>query len=179
MKFSRVLLVLILSVSMSISYAHAAEKKAGVKIAYVDLSRLFDEYYKTKDYDSVLEGKSKEFEKERNAKIEKLQEAQGKVGLLSDANKKTAEADIEKMKADLLEYDRQKKADLTKERNEKIREILLEIEKIVSDYAEKQDFDFILNDRVLVYGDKTLDLTEDILKILNTNKPADAKADKK
>ena len=149
-----------------------------IKMAYVDLSRLFDEYYKTKDYDKVLEGKTSEFEKDRNVKVEKIRDAQGKLGLLADDKKKDQEAEIEKLKADLLEFDRQKKADLTKERNEKIREILLEIEKEVSVYAEKEKYSVILNDRVLIYGNPAMNVTEPILTKLNEGHPVE-KTDKK
>lgn len=141
------------------------------KIGYVDLSRLFDEYYKTKEYDKVLEGEHKAYEQEGKVKIEKIREAQGKLALLKEDQKKATEDEIEKMKNELLEYDRQKKTDLTKERNEKIREILLEIEKIVSGYAEQNGYSVILNDRVLIFADKGLDLTENILKNLNAKKP--------
>ena len=149
------------------------------KIGYVDLSHLFDDYYKTKEYDKVLEAKNSDFEKESNAKLDKIREAQSKLSLLKEQEKAKLEEDIEKMKNELLEYNKQKKTDLTKERNEKIREILLEIEKVVSDYAQKQKYDIILNDRVLIYGDKSYDLTDQILKILNENKPADKPADNK
>lgn len=138
------------------------------KLGYVDLSRLFDEYYKTQNYDASLESQHKNFEQERNTKIEAIREAQGKLGLLNEEKKAELEEQIEQMKADLLEFDRQKKADLTKERNEKIREILLEIENEVSSYAEKEGFSMILNDRVLVYGNPVIDLTEQILKMLNS-----------
>lgn len=141
------------------------------KIGYVDLSRLFDEYYKTKEYDKVLEEEHKVYEQESKGKIDKVREAQGKLALLKDDQKKAVEQEIETMKNDLMEYDRQKKTDLTKERNEKIREILLEIEKIVSGYAEQNGYTVILNDRVLIYADKGLDLTENILKTLNAKKP--------
>ncbi|MDO8581085.1 MAG: OmpH family outer membrane protein [Candidatus Omnitrophota bacterium] len=140
------------------------------KIAYVNLSRLFDEYSKTKEYDKVLESKHADFEKQRNTKIEQIREAQGKLALLKEDKKAELDQGIEKMKADLLEYDRQQKQDLTKDRNEKIREILLEIEKIVSTYAKEQNYDYILNDRVLIYGNPAQDKTEDVLKILNTAK---------
>ena len=158
---------------------HAADKK-DIKIAYVDLSRLFDGYFKTKEYDKVLEGKNKEYEKARNEKMDKIKEAQGNLSLTKEDKKAPIEAEIEKSKAELLEWDRQKKTDLTKERNEKIREILLEIEKIVSGFAEKEGFSMILNDRVLIYDDQTLNVTEQVLKLLNENKPADSgKGDKK
>ena len=167
MKSVKVFVTILVFFVLALGTSFAADSK----MAYVDLSRLFDEYYKTKEYDVVLEGKHKGFEKERNTKIDAIKDAEGKLNLLAEDKRAAAEKDIEKMKTDLLEYDRQKKADLTKERNEKIREILLEIEKIVSDYATGQGFTMIINDRVLIYGDKSLDITEPILKKLNENQP--------
>ena len=142
------------------------------KIAYVDLSRLFDEYHKTVEYDKVLEAKHKDVETEHNAKIEKIRESEGKLALLTDEKRKQLQNQIETMKNDLMEFDRQKQTDLTKERNEKIREILLEIENKVSDFAKQQSYSLILNDRVLIYGDQTINITEPILKVLNGDQPA-------
>ena len=145
------------------------------KIAFVDLSRLFDDYYKTKEYDKILESRQNEFATKRNEKIEKIREAQGKLALLKEDKKAGAEQDIEKMKAELLEFDNQEKTSLTKERNEKIREILLEIEKVVSTYAEKEKYAVILNDRVLIYGNQVFNVTEPILQMLNSGQPSAAK----
>ncbi|MBP9855430.1 MAG: OmpH family outer membrane protein [Candidatus Omnitrophica bacterium] len=165
MNVKNILMTMVLTVIMTTT-ASAAKEKLG----YVDLSRLFDEYYKTQDFDKTLEAKHKGFEEQRNAMIEKIRESQGKLGLLEEAKKTEMEQEIEKMKADLLEFDRLQKADLTKERNEKIREILLEIENKVSEYAEKEGYAMILNDRVLVFGDQTIDLTKIILDMLNAKK---------
>ena len=164
MKSLKILFMTALIMGFAVS-SHAADK-----IGYVDLSRLFDNYNKTKDYDAKLEAKHNEFETKRNEKIEKVKEDEGKLALLKEDQKAALQKEIEDLKADLMEYDRQEKTNLTKERNEKIREILLEIEKIVSDYAEKEGYSFILNDRVLIYGTKTMDLTDIILKILNGQK---------
>ncbi len=161
--------VFLLTVLMSIFVTTGAHAEG--KIGFVDLSRLFDEYYKTKAYDKVLEGQQKDFEKTRNIQIETIRESQGKLGLLTDEKKSDLEQEIEKQKKGLMEFDRQKKADLTKERNEKIREILLEIEKVVSDFAEKEGYSIILNDRVLIYGTPSYDISETILKLLNANQP--------
>jgi outer membrane protein len=168
MRFLKILVVLSFVVTLAVSTAFAQKQE---KIGFVDLSRLFDEHHKTADYDKVLEARHQEFEKERNTKIEKIQESQGKLALLNADKKAELEAEIEKMKADLLEYDRQQKTTLTKERNEKIREILLEIEQQVSGYAEKEGYDIILNDRVLIYGNPAKDLTDEILTTLNAGKP--------
>lgn len=137
------------------------------KIGFVDLSRLFDEYHKTKEYDKLLESKHGELEKIGKEKIEEIKESENKLALLKEDQKKILEEDIEVLKSNAQEFVRQEQSSLTKERNEKIREILLEIEKIVSDYAEKENYDIILNDRVLIYGNQAKNLTEDILNILN------------
>ena len=137
------------------------------KIGYVDLSRLFDQYNKTVEYDKALEEKHKGVEAEHNAKVEKVREAEGKLALLTDEKRKQLQGQIDAMKNDLMEFDRQKQTDLTKERNEKIREILLEIENKVSEFAKQENYSLILNDRVLIYGDPTINITETLLKILN------------
>ena len=156
--------ILILSLSMGAAQAQSLD---GKKVGYVDLSRVFDEYTKTKEYDAVLEKKHTEYEGVRNKKMDKIREAQGKLALLKEDEKAKLQDSIEKDKADLLEFDRQQQTELKKQRDEKIREILLEIEKVVHDFAEKEKFALILNDRVLIYGEKTMDLTEKVLKLLN------------
>jgi len=159
-------LAIIFAISLTaVSYAQPAPK-----IAYVDLSRVFDEYSKTGNYDQTLEKKSVEYQKERNKKLEKIQEAERKLVLLKETEKEKLKVEINKNKNDLIEFDRQKQTDLRKERDEKIREILLEIEEVVKNHAEKESYDIILNDRVLIYGSKTLDLTDKVLDILNKKK---------
>jgi outer membrane protein len=140
---------------------------AETKWAYLDLSKVFDSYEKTKEYDATLEAQHSAYEKERNDKIEKLKEAQNKLDLLKPEEKDKAQKDLETMRNDLAQYDQQKRTDLNKQRDEKIREILLEIEKIVSDYAKKEKYDIILNDRVLIYGNQSMDISEPVLKLLN------------
>jgi len=149
-----------------ITFAGISTAEQG-KIGYVDLSRLFDEYHKTKDYDKDLEVRHGNLEKIGKEKINKIRESESKLALLKEDQKQLLESEIETMKGDAQEFVRQEQSNLTKERNEKIREILLEIEKIVSDYAEKEGYEIILNDRVLIYGNETKNLTESILAILN------------
>lgn len=143
--------------------AQAADKKIG----FLDLSKVFDSYGKTKDFDAALEKEHKAYEEERNTKIEKLKEAQGKLALLKEEGKVKVQKEIEQMQTDLQDFDQGQRTDLTKKRDERLREILLEIEKIVSDFAKKEKYDVILNDRVLIYGSETLDVTDQILEILN------------
>ena len=164
MKAFRMFMVTVFLLSIMATGAYAAD---GSKIGYVDLSRLFDEYHKTKEYDKVLEVKHSELEKIGKEKVEKIKESESRLALLKEDQKTALENEIEMLKGEAQEFVRQEQSNLTKDRNEKIREILLEIEKVVSDFAAKEGYDIILNDRVLIYGDPAQDLTEDILTILN------------
>jgi outer membrane protein len=154
-------------VFLATTSAHA--KPFDGKIGFVDLSRVFNEYKKTKEYDTVLEKENTAFQDERNKMIEKIRDAQSKLALLKEDEKKKLQDDIDKQKAALLDFSRAKSTDLTKKRDEKIREILLEIEKVVSDYSKKEGYTLVLNDRVLIFADQQINITETVVKMLNDN----------
>ena len=161
---------LILAVVFGLALASSAQAK-DMKFGYVDLSRVFDNYQKTKESDAVLQKDSQAFAQERDKMIAKVRDAQGKLALLKESEKQKMQADIDKQKADLIEFDKQKRTALAKQRDDKVREILLEIEKTVSEMAKKEGYDLIFNDRVLVYGDPGMNLTEKVLKAVNDAYP--------
>ena len=67
----------------------------------------------------------------------------------------------------LQEFDQDARSELTKERDDMVRDILKEMNDVIRGYGEKNGYAIILNDRVLLYGQKTMDLTDDIIKLLN------------
>ena len=138
-----------------------------LKIAYVDLSKVFDGYQKTKAFDAVLQSEGEVFQRERDAMIQKIQDAQGKLNLMNDAQKTAMQADIEKQKNDVVAYDKEKRTELAKKRDDKVREILAEIQKIVSNLANREGYAYVLNDRVMIYGDPQFNVTDVVLKTLN------------
>ncbi|MFZ5801091.1 MAG: OmpH family outer membrane protein [Candidatus Omnitrophota bacterium] len=138
-----------------------------MRFAYVDLSRLFDEYYKTKEYDEILSGKAKVKEEERGKIINVIKDLQAKLALVSDKEKDKLQSQLDAKMKSLEEFDREATADLRKQRDELLREVLKDIEKVVRDYAQKEKYDFIFNDRILLYGDDGYDITQPLIKILN------------
>lgn len=162
-------IVLLAAVLSFCVVAHSFAQGAGIKMGFVDLAKIFDEYGKTKDYDAVLAKKNSEYEAERNKKLDKIKDEQNKLAVLKAEEKGKVEEQIEKDKAELMEFDRQRQTDLRKERDEKVREILTEIDKVITEYAQKENYSLMFNDRILVFGDKTLDCTEPVIKILNGN----------
>ncbi|MFA6350324.1 MAG: OmpH family outer membrane protein [Candidatus Omnitrophota bacterium] len=145
----------------------AGTAMAADKFAYVNLTKIFGEYSKTKDYDKVLGDKENIYNNERDKKVNEIKQLQEKFNLLSDKEKEAKKGDIEaKIKA-LQEYDRTKQTDLRKDQDEKMKDILKDIETAIKGYALKNGYTMVFNDRVLVYQDKSMDITEPIIKIIN------------
>ena len=140
---------------------------AADKFAYVDLSRIFSEYGKTKEYDKVLGDKEQAYNTERDKKVNDLKQFQDKINLLSDKEKETKKQDMETMIKSLQGFDRQQQTDLRKEQNEKMKEILKDIEEAVKQYAQKEGYSLVFNNRVLVYETKSMDITDKIIEIIN------------
>jgi len=158
--------IAILGISVVFLAISASAGFTAEKLGFVDLSRLFDEYNKTKEYDKVLESKQKSYESERDKKVNEVKQLQDKMNLLNEKEKEAKKADVEEKIKLLQEFDRIKTTDLRKERDDKMKDILKDIEKAVSDYAKSNGYTLVFNDRVLVYQDKNLDITDAVLKIL-------------
>lgn len=143
------------------------ESFAADKIGYVDLGRIFNEYEKTKTFDKTLTEKQNLYETERDKKVNELKQYQDKMNLLSEKEKETKKQEFETKVKSIQDYDRQKQTDLRKEQDERMKEVLKDIEEAVKKYSEKEGFTLVFNDRVLVYQDKKMDITDKIVGILN------------
>ena len=157
----------VLSVIVLALFILAGAVQAAEKFVYVDLSRIFSEYAKTKDYDKVLGDKENAYNTERDKKVNEVKSFQDKMNLLSEKEKAAKKTDLEEKVKSLQEFDRQKQTDLRKEQDEKMKEILKDIQEAVKKYSEKEGFTLVFNDRVLVYEAKNLDITDKIVEILN------------
>ncbi len=137
------------------------------KIGYVDLAKVFDEYYKTKESSKVIEDKGKAKETERKKIVDEIRKLKDEQELLSDKAKTEKQKTIDDKIRNLQEFDKKTRDELVKERNDAIGGIMKEIEKVVTSYSKEAGYDLILNSRTLLYGIEELDLTEEMLKRLN------------
>ena len=138
-----------------------------LKVAYVDLAKIFDEYKKTKDSEKVLEEKGKGKEDERAKMVDEVKKLKDEQALLSEKAKGEKQSAIDtKIKA-LQDYDTKTRNELMKDRNDMLGGIMKDIEKVVSDYAKANGYDIVLNSRMLLYGADQYDLTGEILTRLN------------
>lgn len=150
-----------------LSIAAIAFAQSEPKIGFVDLSRAFDEYQKTKDLDKTLERKGDIKQAEREKLVKEIREMRDEIELMNEKARDKKEQDIEAKIRTLQEFDQEAKTELTKERDDMVRSILQEMNSIIREYGEKNGYAIILNDRVLLYGSKPMDLTDGIIKILN------------
>ncbi len=140
---------------------------AAEKFAYVDLSRLFSEYGKTKEYDKTLNEKQSAYRAEIDKKTNEVKQFQEKINLLSDKEKEAKKTDFEAKVKSLQDFERQKMTDLRKEQDDRMKEIFKDIEDAVKQYAEKEGYTLVFNDRVFVYQTKNMDITDKVMNILN------------
>jgi len=157
--------ILISTFLFSISAPAFSESQG--KIGYIDLSRSFDEYQKTKDFDKELEAKGDKKQKDRENVVQEIRKMREELELMNKNAREKKEADIEAKIKSLQDFDQEAKTDLTKERDNMVKDILKEMSGVIKEYGEKNGYSIIINDRVLLYGDSGIDLTNEIIKILN------------
>lgn len=158
-----VLAMMLFCLSFLIS-AYAAEK-----LASVDVGKLFDEYQKTKEFDKGLEQKAGAYEKDRDSRISEIKQLQDKLSILTDKEKENKQKELEEKIKSAREFTLSKEAELKKERDDRLKDVLKDIEATVGEYAQKEGYSMVFNDRVFVYSNKANDITAKVLEILQAD----------
>lgn len=150
-------------------YAQSNVQAVDEKFAFLNVAKVFDEYQKTKDNDSVLQKAAEKKEQERNVIVDDIRKMKDELELLGDEAKKQKQEAINKRVQELQEFDLQARQQLGEQRQQIVQEIFTDIDEVVQQYGKEKGFSFILNDKALVYQNEKLDITDPILKKLNEN----------
>jgi outer membrane protein len=100
--------------------------------------------------------------------VDNIKNMKNELELLSDNEKQKKQDLIDTEVRKLQDFDKEAKEGLQRERDDMVREILKEIDAVIKDYASKNGFTLVLNNRVLVYAEEQYDITKEILNILNS-----------
>jgi outer membrane protein len=138
-----------------------------LKVAYVDIDRVFEEYNKTKEEYKSLDDKLKAKEAERKKMVDEIRRMKDELELLSDKGKEDKQAAIDEKINALSEFDRKAKSEFQKERMDAIKNISGEIENVIQEYGKNNGYDFLFSSRSMVYGKDEYDITAEITKMLN------------
>ncbi|MBI4227798.1 MAG: OmpH family outer membrane protein [Candidatus Omnitrophica bacterium] len=160
----------------------AAAAEPDTRIAFVDLGRAFDEYEKTKRLDHQLEESSTAKHAEREQMVTDIRRMKDDMELLSEKGREERQGAIDDKIQRLQEFDRQARDGLKRQRDEMVKDVLKEIERVVGTYAQQHGYTLVLNDRAVLYAGKSADITDQVLEALNgpaKAPPASAKAAEK
>ena len=160
----RLRVCLVLAVIFCFSFSSFAKE---LKVGYVDMIQVFNEYNKTKDYEADLEVKKEKVKKELDEKRKGLEELNNELSVIKEEKK---EAHRQKMQEKVKEYSeaaRDAQVDMKKIVIDQMTEIKEDIDKIIANYAKKHKFDVMLDGNSVLYGIKSMDVTSEILKIAN------------
>jgi Skp family chaperone for outer membrane proteins len=162
------------------------------KVASVDMKKLFNGYWKTKQAQAALENRKTELAKEIKDMANGLEKAQTDYkSLLDQANDQAISADerdkrksdaadkakeINTSKAAIEQFQRQAEAQLTDQSQRMSGNLVSEIQKAVTDKAKAGNYSLVVNAasvEAVVYVSADNDLTSAVLSQLNAGAPID------
>jgi len=172
----RYLYRLIVPLAMALGVGFSASGAQVIKLGYVDMSRVFKNYFKTdaasNDLAEEYRGLQSEID-EQKREIEKLKnEVQTKGNILSDERKNELEAAIRDKFVELRASAQQADNDLRKKTDAKTQAIVREIRQMVQQIGTSEGYTIIFDKAVVLYAAPAFDLTEKVLDELNKNRPA-------
>ena len=175
---------------------------AELKIAVIDMGRVFQEYTKTKINEAKLKKQAEIFKDYSSRLSDQLKKLQAEFKDLRDASQNMAYtaaerenrrlnaadkyAQVNAKEKELRDYNREKQAELRTE-YEKMREgIIKDIEKVVADKCVTEGYVLVIdksgktlnNIPTVVYHNPALDITTPVIKTLNTGFTATEEKDK-
>lgn len=156
--------LLIFSVSV-FSGARAYAEQLG----YVDVAVLFDEYEKTKQNDMELKKVGETKEQDREKIVKEIRALKDELVLLTDDAKTEKQDALDGKIRELQDFDTAAKRELGERRNKLVREIFKDIDEAVQRFGERKGLDMILNERALLYHNNKYDVTQEVLKELNSS----------
>lgn len=143
-------------------------QQSDLKIAYVNMAKIFDSYVKTSEQDEELSKKSEAKQQERDKMVERIRNMKEEIDLLNESQRELKQEQIDKEIRALQGFDRDTSELLRDERDDMVRNILREIDSVIKDYAAKNNYSMIFNDKVLIYSEGKYDISEQIMNILNS-----------
>ncbi len=159
-----------LCILMAGSAAFAAEPSASApasRTGIVDVDRVFKEYKATQAKEQELEKFSAAKKEEREKKVSEIRGLRDEMLLLNEENRAKQRQTLEEKLRDLASFDAQIKATLQDQRESAVGSLLTRIEKVVNSFAKERGYELVLSSRAVLYGTDGIDLTDEVVSILN------------
>ena len=184
-------------------FSAATASAQGLKVGTVDMKKVFESYYKTKDAESKINearnGAKKELEdrldiqKKSMEEVQKMNQDIESPALSKEAKESKSKVRDEKI-ADLRTMDRENN-EFRQNREKQLQEqsvrmragIVDEINKVVTDKVKAESFDLVFDKSgpslngvpIVLYSKDSYEFTNDVVTALNKNKSKDTAAEEK
>lgn len=147
----------------------AASAAGEGKFVYVDVAKVLEGYQKTKDNDTSLQANAKKKQTERDTLVQSIRQLKDEVALLAEDARGKKQESLDAKIRELQDFESAAKRDLDGQRNKAVREIFKDIDDSMQRYGERKGYDFIFNERALLFRNAKYDVTGDVLSELNKN----------
>ena len=160
---------------VALLFGGARTASADVKLAFIDSDRIFAEYEKTREAQAAFNREVQELSRtaqDQKSEIDKMQKRLDQQSPMLSEAKRDQETQALQQKISEYEAFIQKNwgpgGDISKLNEDYLRPIIDRVHKIVTDIGNNEGYQLILDaaNGVVVYGDKTLDLTDRVLSRL-------------
>ena len=186
---------LILTAAAALAMVSPAFAQMPGKIVTVDLTRVFNEYYKKPSIESKLKETGESFQKEfqvmtaeynkQREDLNKLREEQDRPEYTPEVREQKRRAvsdkltELQKREREILEYQRSHQQILDQQSSRMRQALIKEISESIGKEARDAGYALVLDKSgntfngvpAVIYGQDVLDITDSIVKILNKDAP--------
>ncbi len=181
----------ILAFTILLGFLATPVLQAQGKIATIDLQRVFDNYWKTKQISENLQNQGKEYQTQREKLVKQYQEinetyrsmresATDQAASASEREKRGKEADaklaaIKALEKDIADYDNTTRAQINETQTRMKKNIIRDIRESITRIAKKEGYAMVLDTAaeartetpIVLYTDGSNDLTDTVLSQIN------------
>jgi len=136
------------------------------------MTKLFNEYQETKIRTAVFEKEWNDAQEEINQKARRLEELKNRLqeqrNTLSETERQQLERQIDEAERDVKDYYELSLKRLRRREDEIKKELLDKLQKEIDDYGTREGYSMIFRESILLHAAPTYDLTDEILRRVNT-----------
>ncbi len=165
----KIIAVLLLSVFITATYSFSMEK-----FAYVNVQKIMNESKVGKKLKKEIEDSVKNYQKrfqDLQKKIENLQK-QLESPVLSEKGKEKKKEEIRTLQRKFVQLQMEAEQKLNQKKMEAEKKMVDDLRKIVKKYSDKKGIDIVFFGGLqngILYADKSIDITNDILRLYNAS----------
>jgi outer membrane protein len=168
---NRLIRLILLTVSISLpTFALADAKEFSTKVGVLDWQQLLQKAPQAeaagKRLEKEFQAPKEKFENKQKEFVAKRDKLQRDKDVMSASERGKKEKELAKMEQDLRRLDEELRSDYTTRHREEMDEFIRLVRECVDKMAKEQKFDLVIPQEATLYVSDRIDMTEDVLKVL-------------